>query len=653
MRLLLSLACWVVLGGVWASDNDKDNSWPHVGDIKKCPRCAAAFDAAPHPLDYRQCKKCDVALTKAMAYLKKNFKPQFFGLILDSFYGGFAFLMDGSGQNEKELAVCVKNCRDLIKKENEPQGGAATPTTVGDDYCSWKKSMAMYFLCEYSLRHGLTPENKASLLEGLQFAVDTQQPGGGWYHGKPRQSQYAPDIAIIGCIYYAAFLQMRTLGMEPGPVLDQTRAYLESISDGKTIGYSKGWKGGLGGGGAVGFITLGLQGSGNGDDVWGAGLANWMKQNYMDAPHGHANGELHYFGLGAGLHRLGAAFYAPFATCHLHRLIDLQREDGSLPKMTHDTSSEDEYYNKWKADKTTGGDYSATAVFACLLLMEQPGAFSPLPPKPPGSIPNKEAYKIATQALEAKEYARAFKHFSLVLPRGDSGELIPVAREQMRKIETEAKLQLQKLEARNAGALKPFAGGSDPKGELLAYAAAIKACEQFQKDFEGTTASGSARKLAEPLQKALSEKRMHLAFGGVNAKPAPGKADVAAARKVASDPLWDEKLRFRTRAALETGGKPRFTFKALASRVTVLSVEASGDLAVSVEKGGRLDLSWQQLQEVDKCSLAVELASTRGHPADHALAAYYLFAQSQEDRAREHLAKSGADGQRVRDTFQQ
>src|SRR5260221_10371394 len=108
----------------------------------------------------------------------------------------------------------------------------------------------------------------------------------------------------------------------------------------------------MGGGGADGFITLGLLGSGNGDDKWDAGLTNWMKLNYMDAGHGHANGELHYFGVGTALHRLGPDYYARFATCHIHRLIEIQREDGSVPSFNHD-GSEVDYFAKHKADLAT------------------------------------------------------------------------------------------------------------------------------------------------------------------------------------------------------------------------------------------------------------------------------------------------------------
>src|SRR6185369_16755250 len=89
---VLILLAILAADGTCGSSSSGNDEWPHTKDLKNCPRCKAPFDATPHPLDYRQCPKCLAALEKASGYIKKHFKPSMFGLLLDSFYGGFYFL---------------------------------------------------------------------------------------------------------------------------------------------------------------------------------------------------------------------------------------------------------------------------------------------------------------------------------------------------------------------------------------------------------------------------------------------------------------------------------------------------------------------------------------------------------------------------------
>jgi hypothetical protein len=409
----------------------------------------------------------------------------------------------------------------------------------------------------------------------------------------------------------------------------------------------------MGGGGADGFITLGLLGSGNADDKWGAGLANWMKQNYMDAGHGHANGELHYFGMGAALHRLGPEHYARFATCHIHRLIEIQREDGSVPAMSHDDPNEVEYYQKQKTESTAPGGFTSTAVLACLILMERPGAFSPLPSKPAGSISNKDAFKAGTDALAKNEYGKALKNFALVLPRGDAGELVPQAREQIQKIEAIAREELQKLKAREAQLAASTPEKADSKEALVAYAGMIQAYEKFQKDYETSAAAQEARKLCEPLQQTLSSKRLRMAYSS-GGPPAGSSAAAGASAKLKSPDTakeWDGKLQERVAAVLAAGKKVRFDFKALGTRITIQSLTGNGSFKAAMENGGQMDLSWPQLQTADFRSLALDLAAAQDTPADHALAAFYLLCDKDTAKAEEHLTKAGKESAAVHAAF--
>jgi hypothetical protein len=623
--------------------------WPHPKDLKKCPKCPAMFDATPHPLDYRKCPKCLAGLEKAMGYVKKNFKPSMFGLLLDSFYGGFVFMMDGE-DHKKELAICTKDLRAMIKPE--PDGNFASGDQIGGDWQGWKKAMSMFFLTEYSLRFGLTPENKQALIDGAKIATDTEEPGGGWFHGRHKDKPYSPDIALIGAIYYAAFVEMKSLGVDPGPIMEKTRTYLESISDGKTVGYSKGWHGGMGGGGHDGFINLGLIGAGMGDDKWGQGLAGWMKQNYMDAGHGHANGELHYFAMGTALHRLGAEYYARFATCHIHRLLDIQRDDGSIPAMSHDDPNEVEFYQKHKTEIAAPGSFPPTAVLACLILMESPGAFSALPTKPVGSISNKDAFKLAKDALDKYEYGKALKNFALVLPRGDSGELVPQARDEIQKIEAIAKQQLLALRDKETKMMQRLGDKADPKEELVAYADMIKEYEKFQKDFDGSASVQEAKRFATPLQTALSNKRMRAAFStGANAA-SPGAATSAKLKTTDTQKEWNEKVKERARAVVAAGGKPKFDFKVLSTRVTIQKISDDKSFKGALENGGQMDMTWTQLSLADLRSLSLDLAQSQDTPLDHALAAFFLLCSKETDKANEHLAKAGKEGASVKEAFE-
>ena len=69
---------------------------------------------------------------------------------------------------------------------------------------------------------------------------------------------------------------------------------------------------------------------------------------------------------------------------------------------------------------------------ASMVLMTEPGAFYGVPIKPKGSLPNEEAFKQGNVLFKQKSYAKAYANYAVVLPPGDSLELVPSARVRLR-----------------------------------------------------------------------------------------------------------------------------------------------------------------------------------------------------------------------------
>src|SRR5262249_45908298 len=151
---------------------------------------------------------------------------------------------------------------------------------------------------------------------------------------------------------------------------------------------------------------------------------------------------------------------------------------------------------------------------------------------------------------------------------GDSGELVPLAREEMQKIEVIAKQQLLGLRDKETKMMQKLGDKPDPKEELVAYADMIKEYEKYQKDFEGSVSVADAKRFCTPLQTALSNKRMRAAFstGSTAAASAPVSAKLKAPD---TQKEWNDKVKARTKAVLAAGGKARFEFAALKTRMTI------------------------------------------------------------------------------------
>lgn len=622
----------------------------------------ARNEAGVHPEDYRTCPVCKPAFDKSFGYLKSNLQKSvlnsvWYAEMLGSFYGGFAFLMEGNSQKE------AKQCADHICKYFD-----WCKNHMG--YEGWFCSMSMLYLTEYSLRYGTTPEIAAKLEWGAKWVHKTREKEGGWFHG-PRwgQGNYALDISSVGCGYFMALEEMKVLGLQTGPALEEARDYVSKVCDGKSVAYGLWGRGGFSLG-ASGYILIGLTSTGQRDDPRVAGIGQFLRQNYRDIRKAHACGYLHHFGVAAALHRVGPEAYGPFAQYYLHEIIiPNQRPDGAIGAFPNDNSAD---VASAYAPMKEGSDYVCTAVLAAMILLERPGAFSPTAVKKKDSITNKEAFGIASEAMAKGDLAKAHKYFAEVLPLGDSEELVPQAQEQVKKIEAPIRQRVkeaQDREAKEVPEAKALADAKDYRGALAAYDGVIKAYADLLKECGGIAFVDELKKPLDELKKAASQLKMNLAFSGggrTSAAPAasPAAKDSQPAAAPAAQPValgklkdpellktWEGKLKARVLSVLKAGAKVRFEFKALKQRMTIVALDEQGTVKAALEQGGQLDMRWAQFQAADWRSLAVELAQAQDTPADHALAAFFELYLDNRQRAEPHLEKAGAEAATVKEAF--
>jgi hypothetical protein len=421
------------------------------------PGPVPAPQESPHAADYRKCKKCSAALAKAMAYLKANLRSDKPHRIIGSkiggyMMGGFAFMMEGA--SAKELEECVKYCKEAIK----------------DTYFNrnWYLGMGLFFLAEYSTRYGLTPDVQKAVAEAYRNAEEQQEQTGGWCHHKEfwKESGYnqkggGKDLGMVTALVTGAFLELKSLGMNPGPMMERAEKNLETISDGMGIRYGTDNNVGDAAMARASYVLLGLQATGRLTHPLAAKYQKGLESRYREIEkevHGYS--PLHYFSVAAAMHRMGPETYRKFVDEYLDRLIATQTADGVVPLHQED-------------------EVASTAVFACLILMQRDGAFVPRRRTPPGSArSNKEEYRLGQEALARGDLAQAYLHFENVLPDRDSEELVP-----------EARTRVQRISELSWGHFKE-AETLESAGET---AEAAKAYQAVLKEFSGLPVATEAR----------------------------------------------------------------------------------------------------------------------------------------------------------------
>src|SRR5262245_20841182 len=426
---------------------------------------APAQDKAPavHTPDFRKCKKCSPALAKAMAYLKANFENPKTKRVIGSMtpgymMSGFAFMMDGEG-SAKELEKCVKHCCEAI-------------TNTGFNR-NWYLGMSFFFLAEYSMKYGLTPQIEKAFRDGLKMAEEQQEKTGGWCHhlrmwaeDNYNKKGGGQDLGMINTMMFGAFMELKTLGLNPGPIVDRTQKCLESISDGTGIRYGTDNNVGDAGMARASYALLGLQATGRVTHPFSSQFTKGIEQRYKHIKEGvHGFAPYHWFSVAAACHRMGPDIYRKYCDEYLDRMIASQTAEGVV-------SLEDD-------------DVASTAVFACIVMMQKDRIFFPGRNNRPSARSNKDEYKLGTEALGREDYAKAYQHFEAVSPDKDSEELVPLAREKLQKI---TELSWEKF--KEAELLETIGETAD----------ALKAFQGVEKNFSGLPASIEAKQKIEGLK---------------------------------------------------------------------------------------------------------------------------------------------------------
>ena len=478
-----------------------------------------------HREDHQGCSTCNAALARSMEYLRKNFDKDvandgWYAGMLNSFYGGFTFLIEGN--SPKEAKVCAERMRFYLE----------TWAKKGMGYDGWFASMAMFYMSEYCLRYGTTPELKAALEFGAKFAHKTREAEGGWFHN-PRWGgpNYAIDISGVGCGYFAAVRNMDRLGLETGPALADVNDYISKVCDGRSVAYGLTGRGGFALA-STSYILIGLTSSGAGDDPRVAATGGFLLENVERIRNAHANGNLHHFGVAAALHRTSPEAYARFAGYYLHQyFIPNMASDGSLAPFPNDnTKPPEEAY----AELKKGGDYAATAILTSMLLMTRPGAFSPYPPRKPGLPSNQECFAKAQTLLAAGKLAAGREQLSNVLPGGGEDRLIPVAQKQRKALEDLLSARLTALRTSLTQPDPPDRAAAEPQAVAIQLTG-IRATA-LEKILVGLPQAAEAKSIAADARKRLT--RLRGKFGPQLAKSSEATASEpsATASPFAGDP---------------------------------------------------------------------------------------------------------------------
>lgn len=318
----------------------------------------AVLQDGGHNPDWRKCTKCTNALNKALSYVKSNYKSS--GLA-GHVFGGFAFMMDESGSCSSDLGDCVRFCNSAIKQKGFNG--------------NWYLGMSMFFLAEYSMKYG-TGETGGSLSEGIKMAAENVEETGGYCHHKGmwKETGYnkqggGRDLGIVTSMIYGAFLEMKSMGIDPGALMEKAQKNLESISDGQGICYGTDNKCPDFGNSRASYSLLGMLGTKRTDHPLYSKYADGVTKRFKGITDGHAFAPLHYFGVAAAMHRMGPGEYQKFTAEFLDKLISAQGADGTVPMHSDGGRRKD-------ADQFMD-NVASTAVFACIIMMQKDGVFNP------------------------------------------------------------------------------------------------------------------------------------------------------------------------------------------------------------------------------------------------------------------------------------
>jgi hypothetical protein len=445
----------------------------------------AAQAQSGHNPDYRKCKKCKAALSKAIGYVKANYKRiRTQSLLPNYFFTGFMAMMDDSGQLGGELAECVRQMKRALENPPRVMGG-------------WTLGMASFFLAEYAIKTG-----DASAINTIRSALKRierdQEESGGWGHFKddPNKEKYAKnggsrDLGIITSMIYGTFLFLESKGTKIGGVKDRALKNLEKISDGAGFSYGIDMKWGDLCMSRASYLLLMLLATENTSHPMCSKIIQGLDKRYKNCAQGHAFAPLHYFSVAAAMHRLGPGHYKKFTDHYLDKMIAAQNADGSIDWKSDGGKRPD-------IDKHGMNPACSTAVFATIIMLQQPGVFSGKSKRasakrrgpsggrsPFGSSRTttsraEKAYASGAKALEKKRYKTAIKKLNEAIELGEKGsEIVQKARDALEEVIKAGRRLIEEAE-RNRAKMKTM-------------------LQKIARDFKGTPVATEAHRKLDGL----------------------------------------------------------------------------------------------------------------------------------------------------------
>jgi hypothetical protein len=313
-------------------------------------------------------------------------------------------------------------------------------------------------------------------------------------------------------------------------------------------------------------------------------------------------------------------------------------------------------------------DYVSTAIFAAMILLERPGAFTPTPVKRQKTVSNKDAYRLATEAQSKGDIPKAFRYFAEVLPLGDSEELVPLAQAELKKIEAPIRQRLKEIseaEEQDLAQARELAAAKDYRAALVLYDRVVQAYAALQKEYAGVPFVDETKihlaELKKKMQPLVTSAAYSAGRTGASLPPksvladttksastTPARTAAAASAPDADVKKWTDRLRQRVTELTQSGDKPRFQHHTFGQRMSISKIDSEGKMAATLDRGGQMDLRWEQLKSPEWLSLAQNLSQSQQTQADHALAAFFELQFGNKERAEELLQKAGPEGAALR-----
>jgi hypothetical protein len=298
--------------------------------------------------DPKKCKKCSRALSKALSYIRR--KGNSTGWVQTMMLGW--------------LGLVDRNYSNFTGKALQKAGQAKSMGFNGN----WYIAIPAIF-CAAAYYRYKDGRAAGAMSRIAADARKNQHKTGGWHHNKNFKMQgYSDDLGILTAMLFGMFQTMKghKRSVNKG-MLEKCEKNLESIMGSTGIGYGTGKGKGDRAGSRGAYALMGLYFGGQKDHPFFAKLRAALPRQVASLDKGHAVGCLHFLSV-AIAHYL-AGIYDDLAKVWIDKLIEKQQGDGSILLGDDEAGGGEE--------KTIGGKVGSTAVFAIMLLLQQPGRLEP------------------------------------------------------------------------------------------------------------------------------------------------------------------------------------------------------------------------------------------------------------------------------------